>query len=539
MMRTHQMTEQDAAYEQLGVSAAHDGEKRFRSLLESLPAGAYTCNPDGLITYYNEHAVRLWGRAPRLNDAEDRFCGSFRLYASDGTPIRHDQCWMAQALRSKQGYNRQEILVERPDGDRLAVLAYANPIHDDGGELVGAVNVLVDISDRKQAEDAVRESRDAALASNRAKDHFLAVLSHELRTPLSPVVMSIAAIENNPRLPEEFREEITMIRRNIDLELTLIDDLLDVSRAINGKLRLQMQPVRVHEKLHHVIKNCASELLGKRLKLHTSLDAANDRVTADPARLQQVFWNLLRNAVKFTPHGGDIFVRTWNSEDGRICIEVRDTGIGIAAEALPRIFEAFEQGELQTTRQFGGLGLGLSIAKAVIEMHGGAIVAASDGKDKGATFTVALNALSVDVPVRSNGIADSGNNHTSRGSSVLIVEDHLDTARLMARLLKLAGYEVQTAHSAASALQLAAAGTFDILVSDIGLPDATGYDLMAQIKERYDIQGIALSGYGMEEDIQRSRAAGFVEHLVKPVNLAQLQAVIERLSSARQSLSSD
>jgi PAS domain S-box-containing protein len=245
-------------YTDLALSAAQDGEDRLRDTLDKVPAGAYICDPDGLITYYNQHALRLWGRAPRLHDFEDRFCGSFKLFTPDGLPVRHDQCWMAFALKSKKGYNGQEILIERPDGHRLPVLAYANPIRDSAGKLLGAVNVLVDISDRKQTEENLRKSRDAAVASSRAKDHFLAVLSHELRTPLSPVVMSIAALENDPNLPPEFHEEIVMIRRNLDLHMALLDDLLDVSRVISGKVRLTMQPVHVHEKLRHVIHNCQS-----------------------------------------------------------------------------------------------------------------------------------------------------------------------------------------------------------------------------------------------------------------------------------------
>jgi signal transduction histidine kinase/ActR/RegA family two-component response regulator len=531
----HQKPSEEIEYQRLAESAAQNGTEPFRRLLDSLPAGAYTCDPDGLITYYNQRALKLWGRAPRLNDDEDRFCGSFKLYSTDGKPICHDQCWMALALRSQQGYNGQEILVERPDGERFTVLAHANPIHDDSGKLLGAVNVLVDISERKRAEDAAHQSRDVALAANRAKDHFLAVLSHELRTPLAPVVMTISAMENNPRLPVEFREDVVMMRRNIELELALIDDLLDVNRAISGKLRLHMQPVRIHEKFRHVIKNCASDISAKRLKLHTSMEAVNDAALADPARLQQVIWNLMRNATKFTPEGGDIFVRTWNSEDGQFCAEVRDTGVGIAPQALPRIFEAFEQGEDRTTQQFGGLGLGLSIARAVIEMHGGTIVASSPGKDKGASFTFTVDTISARSKPESDTLPSAPDAAAQARLRVLVVEDHVDTASMMARALKMEGHQVQTAHSVAEALRVAAAETFDVVVSDIGLPDATGYDLMTQIKERHGVKGIALSGYGMEDDLQRSNAAGFVEHLIKPVNLSELQAVLQRLAGEQSS----
>ena len=207
------------------------------------------------------------------------------------------------------------------------------------------------------------------------------MLSHELRTPLSPVVMTIPAIESDPELPDKFREDLAMVRRNIDLEVKLIDDLLDLSRVTSGKLRLHMQSVGVHEVLEHAIRNSVAGAAEKQLQIRREFGASVDQVVADAARLQQVFWNLLRNAVKFTPPGGDIVVRTWNAcENGSLYVEIRDNGIGIAPDVLPKVFDAFEQGDVRVTRQFGGLGLGLAIAKAVVEMHGATITAASEGE---------------------------------------------------------------------------------------------------------------------------------------------------------------
>ena len=421
----------------------------------------------------------------------------------------------------------------------------------------GVVCYFYDLSERQRLEAALRESetryrllseqnerllaseraaRAEAEAANRSKDRFLAVLSHELRTPLSPVVMTIPAIELDPDLPFKFREDLALVRRNIDLEVKLIDDLLDLSRVTSGKLRLQMQPVRVHDLLRHVIQSSLSDTSGKRLHVRHELDAVNDRLTADPARLQQVFWNLLRNSVKFTPAGGEIIVRTSNAtgDGARLVVEISDSGVGIPPDVLPRIFDAFEQGDQRMTRQFGGLGLGLAIAKAVVEMHAGTITAASAGCGLGATFTVGLDTSPAHA--REEPPAGAGGEATTRReagpSRVLLVEDHPDTARVLARLLGASGYDVRTAHSMASALHLAAAEPFDVVVSDIGLPDATGYELMEQIRQRHGIKGIALSGYGMEEDMRRSREAGFIDHIVKPVNVAQLEAVIRRVTTA-------
>lgn len=412
-----------------------------------------------------------------------------------------------------------------------------------GRELRGLNDALLVSSVRQhelteQADHATaasREAKEQAETANRAKDRFLAVLSHELRTPLTPVVMTLAAIEIDPDLSFKFREDLAMVRRNIDLEVKLIDDLLDLSRITSGKLRLHLQSVHAHDVLSHVLRSSVSEASGKRLRVRQELQASNDRVSVDPARLQQVFWNLVRNAVKFTPDGGEVAVRTWNAEaNGHLHVEVRDTGIGIAPDVLPRIFDAFEQGDLRMTRQFGGLGLGLAIAKAVVEMHGGTITASSEGRNRGAAFEVAIetDSASSSEGARSSA-SDSASNQILTRSRVLLVEDHLDTARVLAKLLRGSGYDVKTANSAASALQLAAVEPFDVVVSDIGLPDATGHELMEQIRDRYGIKGIALSGYGMEDDVRKSRDAGFVDHVIKPVNLAQLEAVIERVIGTR------
>jgi PAS domain S-box-containing protein len=377
-------------------------------------------------------------------------------------------------------------------------------------------------------EEALRKEAEAAV---RAKDHFLAALSHELRTPLSPVVLSIAAMESDPDLPVRFRKSVAMIRRNVELETRLIDDLLDLNRATSGKMHLEVQPTRVHAVLAQAIQTCASETSAKKLNIQLDLQADNDLVEADPARLQQTFWNLLRNAAKFTPEGGSIFIHTENS-GGTVRLELRDTGVGIEPEFLPRVFDVFEQGDTKITRQFGGLGLGLAICKAIMDIHGGAIRAHSDGPNTGATFTVELPVTSA---AEQEVLAAQPPRHDIAAGRlrVLLVEDHPDTREVLARLLDAADYTVKTASSVATALQLAATERFDVVVSDLGLPDGTGYDLMKQLRDRHGIKGIALSGYGMGQDQRRSREVGFLDHVVKPVNVSQLVAVIQRIASSQ------
>jgi PAS domain S-box-containing protein len=377
-------------------------------------------------------------------------------------------------------------------------------------------------------EEALRKEAQAAV---RAKDHFLAALSHELRTPLSPVVLTVAAMESDPDLPARFRKSMAMIRRNVALETRLIDDLLDLNRVTSGKMHLHLQPTHMHAALKQAIQTCASETSAKNLNIQLDLQADNDLVNADPARLQQTFWNLLRNAAKFTPEGGSIFIRTENGA-GTTRLEVRDTGVGIEPELLPKVFDAFEQGDIKVTRQFGGLGLGLAICKAIVDIHGGTIRAQSDGPGTGATFTVELPvafAAEQEVVAAQPPDRNSGAKHLH----VLLVEDHSDTREVLAKLLHASNYAVKTASSVEAALQLAATERFDVVVSDLGLPDGTGYDLMKQLRERHGIKGIALSGYGMDQDQRRSREAGFLDHVVKPVNISQLMTVIQGIVSGQ------
>ena len=388
--------------------------------------------------------------------------------------------------------------------------------------------IVQDITERKTVETALLKAKTEAEVANQAKDRFIAALSHELRTPLTPVLLSATAMEAEAGLPEDIRAEMRVIHRNVELEMKLIDDLLDVTRISRGKVELRQEVVDAHECFRNALEICRKEMDEKHLKLTTRLDAERHHVWADPARFQQVFWNLLGNAVKFTPERGEISVRTTNL-DGRLRIEFSDTGIGIDPHLLPQIFEAFHQGDRSKTRGFGGLGLGLSIAKAVMELHHGTLTASSEGNGKGATFTLELEAIP-----NINGTSVPQPAMPSCGKDfqkILLVEDNADTLRILARMLQKWGYSVRTADCVQGALAEAANETFDLLISDLGLPDGSGLEIMRHMKELYGITGVAVSGFGTDDDIRGSRAAGFEEHLVKPVSIQDLQAAILRLSS--------
>jgi signal transduction histidine kinase/ActR/RegA family two-component response regulator len=383
----------------------------------------------------------------------------------------------------------------------------------------------------RQAE--LENARDSAERASRAKDDFIATLSHELRTPLTPSLMTLSALGSDETLSPELREELAMVRRNVELEARLIDDLLDLTRIAQGKIQLLPGAVDVHAALNHVLENCRGEFAAKELALEVGLEAPRPWVSGDAARLQQVFWNLLKNAIKFTEKGGAVVVRTTN-EGNRLKIDFADNGIGISADVLPKIFHRFEQGGVAVTRQFGGLGLGLSISRAIVELHHGAIRAESRGEGWGSTFTVVLTAMATAPSSRRSNETQLLRRTGKLPRRILLVDDHADTRETLVRLLTRAGYEVTPADSMTAALQCAQEAKFDLLVSDIGLPDGTGYELMMALQEHFGLPGIAFSGYGMEHDVKKSIEAGFSAHLTKPIDFDRLkEAMSKALSEPR------
>jgi CheY-like chemotaxis protein len=326
-----------------------------------------------------------------------------------------------------------------------------------------------------------------------------------------------------------------MIRRNVDLEARLIDDLLDVTRIGRGTLRLDTRTVAAHDVVLQAVDICRGEIEESRIALEIDLSAVEHYVEADPARLQQIVWNLLKNAAKFTLPGGAIAVRSRNqTERGRgdrprLLIEVADTGVGIEAEALPRIFDLFEQGQVSPHPR-NGLGLGLAIARSLAEAHGGRLTAASPGPARGSTFLLELP--TVTRPAAANPPSGSTEPFLppSRRLRILLVEDNKDTLKYLALVLGARGHQVTTSERIAQALQAAAERSFDLMISDIELPDGNGFELMRQFRWS-GLPAIALSGYGSDEDVRASLDAGFAEHLTKPVDVTKLETSIHRVTS--------
>ncbi len=386
-------------------------------------------------------------------------------------------------------------------------------------------------------EDKTRDVtlRQELIAANAAKDQFLAQLSHELRSPLTPVIAMVSELEAELADSKPVKEALEVVRRNVELEARLIDDLLDVTRISRGKLQLSFETICIHQTLQRAYEICRKEIEAKDLQVSFALRATHTYVEGDPARLQQVFWNLIKNSVKFTPEKGQISIETLNPAPDKIAVRVTDTGIGIEPEAIGKIFNAFEQGQSDITRRFGGLGLGLTISKTLIDAHGGKIRVESPGKDKGATFTVELN--TVEIPVERDGESEARPADRKRDPAVssqhrvLLVDDHHDTCLGMKRMLERRGYHITIAHSAEQAVEKVRTEDFDLLISDIGLPGRSGYELMREVRLNKRLPGIALSGFGTEQDVNQAKEAGFSEHLTKPINFERLEKTIQDLLS--------
>ena len=390
---------------------------------------------------------------------------------------------------------------------------------------ITAMAIAAAITERNSTQVALEQQKDAVEAANRTKDNFLAMLSHELRTPLTPVMAALDTLEADGSRSSGAKNSLAMIRRNVELESQLIDDLLDLTRIAKDKLQLRFGPLDSHEVINNVVEICRPQAQARNLTLQLNLRAGTHYVLGDAAKYQQIVWNLLKNAVKFTAENGEITISSSNPEPQLLAIAVHDTGIGIEPEVMNRIFDPFEQGERAFQRRYGGLGLGLAISKSLAQAHGGTLIARSEGHDRGSTFILTMKT----VPAPPRIVKLTSPVPESRPLRILLVDDHQDTCVALERLLVRRGHLVAAAHNVRSAMETAARNSFDLLISDIALPDGTGTELMTYLHAISRIPGIAISGFGMNGDIEKSIDAGFAEHLVKPVKMENLEAAIDRV----------
>ncbi len=648
--------------------ALRDSERRLHDLIEALPAAVYTTDPGGRITMFNQAAVEFSGRTPQIG--ADAWSVMWKLYRPDGTPLRHDQCPMAIALKEGRPIRGVEEVAERPDGTRIDFIPYPTPLFDDAGNLIGAVNMLVDITERKRAEQArgsseerfrllvesahefalitldrearitswnhgaervtgyseqealgqsaailftpedraasipeaelrqasdtgsaiderwylrkdgsrfwtsgvltaardedgllqgfvkimrdqtERKATDAQLqealqaanqlrvkaeGANRAKDEFISTVSHELRTPLNTIRLWSRMFASGKLQSPEVIEGGKMIDRASLAQQQLIDDLLDVSRMATGHLRLVRRDTLLARAVEAAVQAVRPLAESRKIALSSELSAEVGHVHVDPDRIQQVVWNLLANAVKFTPEGGRIAVHL-RRVNGTVEIEVTDTGRGIRADFLSHVFDRFRQAEAGATRQYAGLGLGLAIAKQLIELHGGTIRAQSEGEGRGATFTVYLPLERRYPAAQVDELADESRAQRDlRGIEILLVEDETMAREVTQRLFEQHAAQVRAVGSAANAHQAFEIRRPDVIVADIGMPGEDGYALLTRVRRTEQEQqiarvpAVAVTAFARGEDRQLALAAGFDEHLPKPVDPERLIAMVAQL----------
>ena len=518
-----------------------------------------------IVTSWNFGAERIFGYT-----AEEMIGTSImRLIPPDRL---EEETEILARIRRGQRSDHFETVRLAKDGRRLNLSMTISPIMDARGHVIGASKVARDISERKKAEEALkkameeaevanrerlqllereREARSQAERASRMKDEFLATLSHELRTPLNAVLGWANILRHGNLQGEELKQGLDIIERNARVQAQIIEDLLDMSRIISGKIRLDVQSIELSAVLNESIETLRSTAQAKGVYLHARLDPFARPISGDPNRLQQVFWNLLNNAIKFTPKDGKVEVLLKHTST-EVQVSVADTGEGIAPEFLPYIFDRFQQGDSSTTRRHGGLGLGLAIVKQLVELHGGNVQVQSDGLGKGAIFNVRLPVTAVDPEPEKEGHLPEAllreNPPIPEVSltdvQVLVVDDEIDARDLVKKLLEMAGATVSTAGSASEAMGHILAGRPDVLVCDIGMREEDGYSLIRRLRgiEKKDegvLPAVALSAYARSEDRTKAIRSGFQIHLAKPVEPAELLAVISSLAGRAATNSSD
>ena len=454
-----------------------------------------------------------------------------------------------RAVREGVDYD-MEYRVIRPDGVTVWVATRGRLQKDSSGRVIRMLGVIQDITRRKESEqqrlgllEAERAARTEAEKANRAKDEFLSIVSHELRTPLNAILGWAEVLKTEDGITAGIMEGISVIERNARAQAQIIEDLLDMSRIISGKVRLDVQRVDLPKVIDAALASMIPAADAKELRLQKVIDPQAGPVSGDPARLQQVVWNLLSNAIKFTGKGGRIGL-TLSRVNSHVEITVSDTGSGIGAEFLPYVFDRFRQEQSSTLRQHGGLGLGLAIVKQLVELHGGSIEAKSAGAGQGSTFRISLPLTPVLAaqagadrrhPASRTHSESVWNTPNLKGIKVLVVDDDLDSRQLLKRLLEDCGAEVAMAAIAQEALNALEGTRFNVIVSDIGMPHKDGYEFMREVRLRSAERGgqtpaVALTAFARSEDRTKAMLAGFDVHIAKPVEPKELCAVIERLS---------
>jgi PAS domain S-box-containing protein len=534
------LTLRDVTERERATAAIAEREARFRQLADTMPQLAWIARGDGHISWYNRRWYEYTGTTPQQMEG----WGWQAVHDPDVLPEVLER-WRSSIATG--AVFEMELPLRAADGTFRPFLTRVAPLRDDAGQVVQWFGTNTDVTEQRRAAEEreqllerEREARSVAENASRMKDEFLATLSHELRTPLNAILGWAHLLGQGQRSAEELARGMRTIERNARAQTQIVEDLLDMSGIVGGKVRLEVQRVDLAALISSSIQAVAVSAEAKGVRIDTVLHSRAAPITGDPARLQQVLWNLLSNAVKFTPRGGRIEVRLERvGADAKLT--VADTGEGIEPAFLPFVFDRFRQGDASTTRRHGGLGIGLAIVKQLVELHGGKVHARSAGPDQGSSFTISLPGAGSEhssqpeispQPVDASDAADAPLDVS--GVKVLVVDDEPDTRAVIQRLLEGYGAEVRTAGSAAEALALLESEVPTVLVSDIGMPGEDGYALIRRIRAmpapKGRIPALALTAYARPEDRVKAVIAGFQMHVAKPVEPAELVALVASLA---------
>ena len=507
--------------------------RHLAQVVESSDDAIVSKDLNSVIISWNPAAERMFGYSE-----QEAIGKSIRMIIPED--LQSEEDLVLSKIRAGEKVDHYETVRQRKDGSKVNVSLTVSPIRDASGAIVGASKIARDVSDRVTMERQYARLYAEAQEANRIKDDFLAVLSHELRTPLNAIVGYSRLMRGNMLPEDQVVRAIETLERNARWLTQIVDDVLDVSRIVSGKVRLDVQAVELAVVLDNAVATVQPAADAKSVRIQSLIDPRIGPISGDPGRLQQVMWNLMSNAVKFTPKGGRVQVRL-ERVNSHIEIVVSDTGIGIGKEFLPYVFDRFRQADSGSTRKTGGLGLGLAIVKHLVEMHGGSVQADSAGEDQGSTFTVRLPMMIVSQSAaqsREHPLAERRNPLQQladlTGVRVLAVDDDADALGLLKDVLEAAGAEVATAASAPEALGAIGAFMPDVLVADIGMPDMDGFELIGRVRalddpKLRDIPAAALTAFARSEDRTRALQTGFEMHLAKPVDPGELVASVATL----------
>ena len=526
-------TGSDVTEHKRAEQALRDSEERFRALFDRGPIAMYSCDASGVIQEFNRNAVLLWGREPARGNPEERFCGASKLLFPDGAVMPHALSPIAAVLKGEPPIEHGvEVLIERADGTRTTIIANIVPLINDRGEITGAINCMYDITERSRLERKTVEQAQKLLELDRRKDEFLAMLSHELRNPLAPLSNAVQLLRLHKSDDPVQQQAHGIIERQLGQFKHLVNDLLEVSRITTGSVRLRQERISLSDVVERAVETAQPLISQHRHELVVALPRQSVFLHADAARLEQVLVNLLTNAAKYTDDGGRIWLsveQEGEASDAVAVVRVRDSGIGIDAELLPRIFDLFTQAERSLDRSEGGLGIGLSLVRRLVELHGGTVKAHST-PGQGSEFVVRLPVMPDALPPSpSPSPAHPVAPPSATSRKVLVVDDNVDAGQSLANLLKLFGHDVQIAFDGQSGLEAAQATRPDVVLLDIGLPGLTGLEVAEQIRQQPELDGmvlVALTGYGRDADRQLSHDAGFDHHLVKPADFSEVQTIL-------------